>query len=33
MESMIHINDELLTKYTPKNREQVDMITLNQLVP
>ena len=23
----------MLTKYTPKNREQVEMITLDQLVP
>ncbi len=26
-------DDDMLTKYTPKNREQVEMITLDQLVP
>ena len=25
--------DDMLTKYTPKNREQLEMITLDQLVP
>jgi len=33
MESMILIDDELLTKYTLENREQVKMIILDQLVP
>ena len=30
---LIEGDEDMLTKYTPKNREQLEMITLNQLVP
>ncbi len=30
---LIKGDDDMLTKYTPKNREQLEMITLDQLVP
>ena len=30
---LIEGDDDMLTKYTPKNREQLEMITLDQIVP
>ena len=30
---LIEGDDDMLTKYTPKNCEQLEMITLDQIVP